>query len=553
MNTCNAMFELELGEQQDASYVTQGMSAIGLSSTRLINPYGASNGNDKDENNFEDAITLKKFDQKMEQTQSDFLVKGPLSYQESLDNPVSIDINEQLVNSSLNGRAESKDFELLKVLGKGGYGKVFLARKIRGPDQGTIYAMKVLKKASIVRNQKDTAHTKSERNILELIRHPFLVQLHYAFQTPGRLYLILEYLAGGELFMQLEREGVFNEDTARFYLSEIVLALGHLHSQGIVYRDLKPENVLLSVTGHVKLTDFGLSKEAIADDGVTHTFCGTIEYMAPEILMRQGHGKAVDWWSLGTLVYDMLSGGPPFSADNRKKTIDRILRAKLQLPPYLTNDAKSLLRCLLKRAPGDRLGGGPGDVDEVKRHAFFRRVDWQKVIEQAYTPPFKPDTVLKSDADVSLFDSKFTQENPVESPEEDSVLSASFAHVFQGFTFVAPSVLESVYKEPWRSSYRDQPMLARRRSGGGSGGHSAGAAAACQSPAAFSHGAASDEQQFLFEESEFPDADEDNGAASSRYPATTQQQRNFPSQQDYFPPPTQPKPYAMRPGASVRK
>uniref|UniRef100_A0A1I8G6C1 Protein kinase domain-containing protein n=1 Tax=Macrostomum lignano TaxID=282301 RepID=A0A1I8G6C1_9PLAT len=224
--------------------------------------------------------------------------------------------------------------------------------------------------------------------------------------------------------------------------------------------------------------------------------------MAPEILMRQGHGKAVDWWSLGTLVYDMLS-----AVRHSRLTI---------LPPYLTNDAKSLLRCLLKRAPGDRLGGGPGDVDEVKRHAFFRRVDWQKVIEQAYTPPFKPDTVLKSDADVSLFDSKFTQENPVESPEEDSVLSASFAHVFQGFTFVAPSVLESVYKEPWRSSYRDQPMLARRRSGGGSGGHS---------------------------------ADEDNGAASSRYPATTQQQRNFPSQQDYFPPPTQPKPYAMRPGA----
>merc|ERR1719295_1057321 len=161
----------------------------------------------------------------------------------------------------------------------------FEVRKLSGEDKNKIYAMKVLKKATIVRNQKDTAHTKAERNILEDVKHPFIVDLIYAFQTKGKLYLILEYLSGGELFMHLEREGIFLEDHACFYVSEITLALEHLHRQGIIYRDLKPENILLDSRGHVKLTDFGLCKESILDEtSVTHTFCGTIEYMAPEIL-----------------------------------------------------------------------------------------------------------------------------------------------------------------------------------------------------------------------------------------------------------------------------
>ncbi|CAH2259121.1 jg9976 [Pararge aegeria aegeria] len=220
----------------------------------------------------------------------------------------TIQLSEDNVNPGQCKRLGPQDFELRKVLGKGGYGKVFQVRKITGQDAGAHFAMKVLKKASIVRNQKDTAHTKAERNILEAVKHPFIVELVYAFQTGGKLYLILEYLSGGELFMHLEREGIFLEDTACFYLSEIILALEHLHSLGIIYRDLKPENVLLDAQGHVKLTDFGLCKEHIQEGIVTHTFCGTIEYMAPEILTRSGHGKAVDWWSLGALMYDMLIG-----------------------------------------------------------------------------------------------------------------------------------------------------------------------------------------------------------------------------------------------------
>ncbi|XP_029375156.1 ribosomal protein S6 kinase beta-1 isoform X2 [Echeneis naucrates] len=295
--------------------------------------------------------------------------------------------------------------------------------------------------AMIVRNAKDTAHTKAERNILEEVKHPFIVDLIYAFQTGGKLYLILEYLSGGELFMQLEREGIFMEDTACFYLAEISMALGHLHQKGIIYRDLKPENIMLNNNGHVKLTDFGLCKESIHDGTVTHTFCGTIEYMAPEILMRSGHNRAVDWWSLGALMYDMLTGAPPFTGENRKKTIDKILKCKLSLPPYLTQEARDLLKKLLKRNASLRLGAGPGDAAEVQAHPFFRHINWDDLLARKVEPPFKP--FLQSADDVSQFDSKFTSQTPVDSPD-DSTLSESANQVFLGFTYVAPSVLENV-------------------------------------------------------------------------------------------------------------
>ncbi|XP_058053378.1 ribosomal protein S6 kinase beta-2 isoform X2 [Anopheles bellator] len=352
----------------------------------------------------------------------------------------TISLSEDIINPG-QIKLGPQDFELKKVLGKGGYGKVFQVKKTTGADANAFFAMKVLKKASIVRNQKDTAHTRAERNILEAVRHPFIVELVYAFQTGGKLYLILEYLSGGELFMHLEREGIFLEDTACFYLCEIILALEHLHNLGIIYRDLKPENVLLDAQGHVKLTDFGLCKEHIQEGIVTHTFCGTIEYMAPEILMRSGHGKAVDWWSLGALMYDMLTGMPPFCADNRKKTVDAILKDKLNIPGYLTPDSRDLIRRLMKRQVGQRLGSGPTDGQAVRAHPFFRNVNWEDVVARRLDPPIKP--VLASEDDVSQFDTKFTKEIPVDSPDE-TTLSESANLIFQGFTYVAPSVLEDM-------------------------------------------------------------------------------------------------------------
>ncbi|XP_045445525.1 ribosomal protein S6 kinase beta-1 [Melitaea cinxia] len=353
----------------------------------------------------------------------------------------TIQLSEDNVNPGQCKRLGPQDFELRKVLGKGGYGKVFQVRKITGPDPGAYFAMKVLKKASIVRNQKDTAHTKAERNILEAVKHPFIVELVYAFQTGGKLYLILEYLSGGELFMHLEREGIFLEDTACFYLSEIILALEHLHSLGIIYRDLKPENVLLDAQGHVKLTDFGLCKEHIQEGIVTHTFCGTIEYMAPEILTRSGHGKAVDWWSLGALMYDMLIGQPPFTGDNRTKTIEKILKGKLMLPAYLTQDARDLIRRLMKRSETQRLGATGAAA--VRSHAFFKHVKWDDVFARRLEPPIKPR--LTSEDDVSQFDTRFTLQTPIDSPDE-STLSESANLMFQGFTYVAPSVMDEIHK-----------------------------------------------------------------------------------------------------------
>lgn len=370
----------------------------------------------------------------------------------------TVELSDETVNPGQH-KVGPQDFQLLRVLGKGGYGKVFQVRKVSGDDKGQIFAMKVLKKATIARNAKDTAHTRAERNILEAVKHEFIVKLMYAFQTGGKLYLILEYLPGGELFTQLEKEGIIMEDSACFYLGEICLALEHLHSLGIIYRDLKPENVLLDVLGHIKLTDFGLCKESIQDGGVTHTFCGTVEYMAPEILMRTGHGKAVDWWSLGALMYDMLTGSPPFTSTNRKKTIEKILKSKLNFPPYLTNEARNLMKKLLKKNPEERLGGGKDDsrpikllkkigvgkddASPIKQHPFFRHINWKDLAERKIEPPFKPN--ITGDEDVSHFDSKFTRQTPVDSPD-DTVLSDSANELFLGFTYVAPSVFTELLK-----------------------------------------------------------------------------------------------------------
>ena len=372
-----------------------------------------------------------------------------------------VDLTPESVNQTPE-KIGPDSFELLKVLGKGGYGKVFQVRKRIGKDQGEIFAMKVLKKAAIVRSHKDTMHTKSERNILEAIKHPFIVSLLYAFQTDGKLYLVLEYLSGGELFALLEREGVFLEDTASFYLAEITLALEHLHRNGIIYRDLKPENIMLNGDGHVVLTDFGLSKESIHGDATTNTFCGTVEYMAPEILQRTGHGKAVDWWSLGTLMYDMLTGAPPFCAENRKKTIDKILHARLFLPPYLTSEAKDIVKRLLKRHPQNRLGGGPDDAKVIKEHRFFRHINWNDLFMKKIEPPFK--IIIKGNDDVSQFDTRFTKLTPIDSPV-DTKISASADMNFKGFTYVAESFLEDLYKtiSPTPSSWRNRSTRSPRK------------------------------------------------------------------------------------------
>ncbi|KAK1804220.1 hypothetical protein P4O66_020257 [Electrophorus voltai] len=271
-------------------------------------------------------------------------------------------------------KADPSQFELLKVLGQGSFGKVFLVRKMVGPDGGQLYAMKVLKKASL--KVRDRVRTKMERDILVEVNHPFIVKLHYAFQTEGKLYLILDFLRGGDVFTRLSKEVMFTEEDVKFYLAELALALDHLHNLGIVYRDLKPENILLDEAGHIKLTDFGLSKESVDQDRKAYSFCGTVEYMAPEVVNRRGHTQSADWWSLGVLMFEMLTGTLPFQGKDRNETMNMILKAKLGMPQFLSLEAQSLLRMLFKRNPANRLGAGPDGVEEIKRHAFFSTIDW---------------------------------------------------------------------------------------------------------------------------------------------------------------------------------
>jgi len=331
------------------------------------------------------------------------------------------------------------DFEIRRVLGTGGFGKVFQVSKTAGAQKGKIYAMKVLKKAVIVRN-KDTkeidrevnVHAKMERDVLMAVRHPFIVDLKYAFQAGNKVYLIMEYLAGGELFMQLQKERMLMEDTAIFYLSQVLLALEHLHQIGIIYRDLKPENIMLDRAGHVKLTDFGCVKESASDE-INYTFCGTVEYMAPEILNRSGrHGKEVDWWSFGILAHDMLTGAPPFTGGNRKVITDRVLKSKLQLKKYLTPNAKDLLKKLLQKQAENRLGFGEKDSEAVKAHKFFAGVDWDHVLSKKTSPPFLP--LLKSEDDFSNFDDEFTSKPAIDSPA-GPLPSQSVEDVFLGFSY----------------------------------------------------------------------------------------------------------------------
>ncbi|KFO86102.1 Ribosomal protein S6 kinase alpha-2, partial [Buceros rhinoceros silvestris] len=333
-------------------------------------------------------------------------------------------------------KADPSQFELLKVLGQGSYGKVFLVRKIKGSDAGQLYAMKVLKKATL--KVRDRVRSKMERDILAEVNHPFIVKLHYAFQTEGKLYLILDFLRGGDLFTRLSKEVMFTEEDVKFYLAELALALDHLHGLGIIYRDLKPENILLDEEGHIKITDFGLSKEAIDHDKRAYSFCGTIEYMAPEVVNRRGHTQSADWWSFGVLMFEMLTGSLPFQGKDRKETMALILKAKLGMPQFLSIEAQSLLRALFKRNPSNRLGAGFDGVEEIKRHPFFVTIDWNKLYRKEIKPPFKP--AVGRPEDTFHFDPEFTSRTPTDSPGVPP--SANAHNLFRGFSFIASNLVQ---------------------------------------------------------------------------------------------------------------
>jgi len=304
------------------------------------------------------------------------------------------------------------DFHFLSVLGKGNFGKVMLSEE---KSTGNLYAIKVLKKAFIIQND-EVESTKSEKRVFLAAnheRHPFLVGLHSCFQTESRIYFVMEYVSGGDLMLHIQRQQ-FSERQARFYACEVLLALEYFHKNDIIYRDLKLDNILLTLDGHIKIADYGLCKENMYYGATTNTFCGTPEFMAPEILLEQRYGRAVDWWAFGVLIYEMLLGQSPFRGDDEDEIFDAILEDEVLYPINMSRDSVSILQRLLTREPTKRLGAGPTDAEEVKRHPFFRSVDWQAIFEKKVPPPFIPS--INSRTDTSNFDEEFTREPPVLTP-----------------------------------------------------------------------------------------------------------------------------------------
>ena len=338
----------------------------------------------------------------------------------------------------LNVKLSYSDFLALKLLGRGSFGEVLL---VKLKATGKIYAMKILdKKILKLKNQQN--HTKTERDLMVRINSPFIVNIKSAFQDNNNLYLVSEFMQGGDMFFHMHdnQTNIFSLEKTKFYVIELILALDSLHKNNMVYRDLKPENILLDSKGHIKLTDFGLSK--ILEDGEdkAYTLCGTPQYLAPEVLLRKGYDKAVDWWSLGCIMYEMLTGKLPFPFKRGVKLSIKTYEKKIIFPNKMTENAKDLIQKLLVVNPNDRLGSGTDGSESIKKHPFFEEVDWDSAFEKQLDPPFVPK--LKDETDLKYFDTMFTEEK-VDGPKRKNTnrdRERSQSNEYEGFTYTAQSV-----------------------------------------------------------------------------------------------------------------
>ncbi|KAF9971474.1 hypothetical protein BGZ73_005592 [Actinomortierella ambigua] len=346
-----------------------------------------------------------------------------------------------------NRKISIQDFDMCTVLGRGCMGKVILVRE---KQSRKLFALKIISKEWVIL-QREIEHTKSERNILAhvaKISHPFLIKLRHSFQDNAQLFMVLDFYPGGDIATQLAKFHKFEPPRCLFYTAEIVLGIEELHRLGIVYRDLKPENILLAMDGHIVLTDFGLSKQFPSLNGSnngyvnnekTSTFCGTAEYLAPEILLAYEYSYEVDWWSLGTLLFEMLSGITPFWADNHAIMYRRVLEDELEFPVGIDPDARSFISGLLERDPRRRLGYGSNGARAVKRHPYFKGIDWHKALQRRLPCPYVPE--LTSEEDLRNFDDTFLTMTPRLSPGNHT-LSNSIQNCFQGYSYtMASSVL----------------------------------------------------------------------------------------------------------------
>ncbi|XP_070069053.1 serine/threonine-protein kinase N isoform X7 [Drosophila takahashii] len=332
------------------------------------------------------------------------------------------------------GMLSMDNFRLLSVLGRGHFGKVILSQ-LRSNNQ--YYAIKALKKGDIIARD-EVESLLSEKRIFEVanaMRHPFLVNLYSCFQTEQHVCFVMEYAAGGDLMMHIHTD-VFLEPRAVFYAACVVLGLQYLHENKIIYRDLKLDNLLLDTDGYVKIADFGLCKEGMGFGDRTGTFCGTPEFLAPEVLTETSYTRAVDWWGLGVLIFEMLVGESPFPGDDEEEVFDSIVNDEVRYPRFLSLEAIAVMRRLLRKNPERRLGSSERDAEDVKKQAFFRSIVWDDLLLRKVKPPFVP--TINHLEDVSNFDEEFTSEKAqLTPPKEPRHLSEDEQVLFQDFSYTA--------------------------------------------------------------------------------------------------------------------
>ena len=348
---------------------------------------------------------------------------------------IDSDEENQKEESNLNIKLTYNDFTILKLLGRGSFGHVVLARLKRN---NKLYAMKILEKSSLKLKHQEI-HTQSERDLMVKIHCPFIISIKSAFQDEKYLYIVSDFMQGGDLYFHMHNAHEFDFELTQFFAAELVIALEYLHKNNMVYRDLKPENILIDSRGHIKLTDFGLSKMLKSEKDKAFSICGTFSYLAPEIFSNKGYDKSVDWWALGCLMYEMMVGKLPFPIKRGAKVDLSIYKNKLQFPRYIDNDSIDIITKLLTVDPKKRLGSGKDGVVKIKNHPFFDDVDWDDVVNKNFIPPFQPE--LSDELDLRYFDTQFTSE-PIENLE--SARSREASYEYKNFTYITESVKDEL-------------------------------------------------------------------------------------------------------------